>query len=265
MGNLRVLVTRPEGQQDQLVEVLAQADIDSRCLPMLALSALSHPADKRRINNQLARLTHQQLAIFISSNAVRFTANHLATLSVAWPAQLPCLAIGASTAKAIEIQAWPQVYDRHNGDRQQSSTSEGLLEKTALQSITGQNIMIFRGRGGRELLAEELIARGATVNYCELYQRSQPEYDGSILTEYLGLADGGQPVAAILFASGETLSNFCQQIEREKLSKDVFNVAVVVPSQRIFEQAKAAGFGRVYLAENASAESFLAALKASIV
>ena len=68
MSKIRVLVTRPEGQLDRLIEVLAQAQIDSQCLPMLALSALNEPADEQAIELQLSRLAEQQLAIFIKSN-----------------------------------------------------------------------------------------------------------------------------------------------------------------------------------------------------
>ena len=265
MGRIRVLVTRPEGQQDRLIDILAQAQIESECLPMLVLSALDEAADKQRMSEQLLRLADQQLAIFISSNAVRFAAQKLADLSLSWPAQLACVPIGASTAKAIEDEAWPQWLDSDPVDLLQPSTSEGLLAKKALQSVAGQHIMIFRGRGGRELLAEQLIARGAKVHYCELYQRQQPAYDAATVIDRLGFGKGGQPVAAILFASGETLSNFCHHIQREQLPMSIFDTAVIVPSQRIVELAQAAGFRRIHLAANASAESFLAALKAHIV
>ena len=265
MGKVRVLVTRPEGQRDRLIEVLAQAQIDSRCLPMLALSALCEPADEQAIEQQLSRLAEQQLAIFISSNAVRFAAEKLAALSLAWPSQLPCMAIGATTAKAIENQGWPQYHDSEPMDLYKLPTSEGLLAKAALQSIAGQKVMIFRGRGGRELLAEQLQARGATVNYCELYQRHQLAYDASTVIESCGLADGDQPVAAILFASGETLSNFCHHIQDGHVPNRIFDIAVVVPSPRIYNIAQAAGFNRIHLAANASAEGFLAALQAHIV
>ena len=265
MSKVRVLVTRPEGQRDRLIEVLAQAQIDSQCLPMLALSALHEPADEQAIELKLSRLAEQQLAIFISSNAVRFAAEKLAALSLAWPSQLPCMAIGATTAKAIENQGWPQYHDSEPMDLHQPPTSEGLLAKAALQSIAGQKVMIFRGRGGRELLAEQLQARGAMINYCELYQRHQPAYDASTVIDSCGLADGGQPVAAILFASGETLSNFCHHIQDGQLPNRIFDIAVVVPSPRIYDLAQAAGFNRIHLAANASAEGFLAALQAHIV
>ena len=49
--------------------------------------------------------------------------------------------------------------------------SEHLLASPEFAHVQGQRILIVRGGGGRELLAEQLTARGAEVAYAEVYDR----------------------------------------------------------------------------------------------
>ncbi len=52
--------------------------------------------------------------------------------------------------------------------------SEALLEADALRQVDGKRILICRGQQGRNLLGDELTARGARVAYCEVYRRRLP-------------------------------------------------------------------------------------------
>lgn len=54
--------------------------------------------------------------------------------------------------------------------------SESLLElpELAVDRVKGKRVAIFRGDGGRELLAETLRERGATVDCITCYRRSGP-------------------------------------------------------------------------------------------
>ena len=49
--------------------------------------------------------------------------------------------------------------------------SEGLIALAALQNVARKNVLIIRGDGGRELIAEKLSDRGASVHYFESYRR----------------------------------------------------------------------------------------------
>ena len=62
-------------------------------------------------------------------------------------------------------------------------------------------IAIFRGVGGRELLAETLIARGANVYFAESYQRINPQTDANLLGE---LWKKGE-LQAIIITSSEAM------------------------------------------------------------
>jgi len=47
--------------------------------------------------------------------------------------------------------------------------------------MQGKKVMIFRGIGGRDVLAETLKARGATVTFAECYQRINPQTNCDLL------------------------------------------------------------------------------------
>ena len=60
-----------------------------------------------------------------------------------------------------------------NDDAEKSITT-GAGDKL-LGALAGKNIFIIRGKGGRALLGDTLSARGAQVNYVEVYKRALPE------------------------------------------------------------------------------------------
>ena len=269
---MRVLVTRPAGQADRLVDVLEDAGITVSCLPLLHLKAVTEAEKIAAIKKQLLLLSQQDFVIFISSNAVKYTAEFLAQHDLKWPSSLPCIPIGGATAKAIEDLGWlldrvdECINGRSSGRSTESSTessneeekklsaysSEKLLVELSQRDVGEKRITIFRGEGGRELLADNLTSRGASVAYCEMYNRQHPNYSSEQFEQALG-----QNLAAILFASGETLENFYRHIQRDELQAMVENVPMIVPSERVKNLAEHKGFNNILIAVNASAEGFL--------
>lgn len=69
---------------------------------------------------------------------------------------------------------------RTSSPRPSVSDSEALLElpEFAAQAVAGKKVLILRGNGGRELLAETLRQRGAQVCAVTCYHRSPPALDG---------------------------------------------------------------------------------------
>jgi uroporphyrinogen-III synthase len=273
---MRVLVTRPAGQADRLVDVLEDAGITVSCLPLLHLKAVTEAEKIAAIKKQLLLLSQQDFVIFISSNAVKYTAEFLAQHDLKWPSSLPCIPIGGATAKAIEDLGWllDRVDECINGrinkcDTESSNeeekklsaySSEKLLVELSQRDVGEKRITIFRGEGGRELLADNLTSRGASVAYCEMYKRQHPNYSSEQFEQALG-----QNLAAILFASGETLENFYRHIQRDELQVMVENVPMIVPSERIKNLAEHKGFNNILIAVNASAEGFLQVITQQIL
>jgi uroporphyrinogen-III synthase len=115
---------------------------------------------------------------------------------LAWP-QMPTLAVGATTAASWqESGVQPQV--------PQDARSEGLLALPALNAVRGKRILILRGDGGREFLAEQLRGRGALVDYCECYLASLVPLDGAALCTQWRTAG----VDSVIIDSGEILRRF---------------------------------------------------------
>jgi uroporphyrinogen-III synthase len=114
--------------------------------------------------------------------------------------------------------------------------SEHLLALPALAETAGKRILIFRGEGGRELLADRLRAGGARVDYAECYRRGRPESDPAPVLE--ALAKGG--LQAITVFSGETLDNLLDLMG--EAAPTLFPLPLFAPHARIADHARARGF-----------------------
>jgi len=185
------------------------------------------------------------LCIFISANAVRFGLPQLGPDLARYP-DLSVIAVGNKTRDTLAaegIQA--QVPVRPD--------SEGLLAMPALSAPDSRDVVIVNGEGGRELLASELTRRGARVTEWACYRRCWPNVDVSELTE---ISTG------LIFqaSSGEMVSRLAELLAGEGQT-DLFQSSIIVPSGRVASLATQAGWGQVILAEDASDDAFMRALK----
>jgi len=117
-------------------------------------------------------------------------------------------------------------------------------------------VIIFRGNGGRSKLCDEMTARGAEVEYAEVYRRNCPAVDPETLLHYW------QPgsLDVITAASNETLENLFEMAgpEGQPMLREQ---QLVVPGPRQVACAKKLGFKKIpVVAENASDEAMVAVL-----
>jgi uroporphyrinogen-III synthase len=133
-------------------------------------------------------------------------------------------------------------------------TSEDLLALAPLEQVRGERIALFRGKGGRELLAETLRQRGAEVDYLELYSRRTPDYTTDIVDELIRR----DPIDAIVVTSAQILDVLLHLLND---NDEIKTLSVIVPSQRLLEQARSAGFTRVLNAGAANDEAVMTALR----
>jgi uroporphyrinogen-III synthase len=186
----------------------------------------------------LDALPSAALAIFVSAHAVE---KGLAAVRArgAWPARVEVAGVGDATARALRNSGFEPVISPTA-----SHDSEGLLAMARLQAVQGENIIVFRGEGGREHLRETLEARGAKVRYAQCYRRVRPAADVAPL---LAAFDRGE-VQAVSALSGETLENFVDMLGPEGASR-LAAAALVVPHPAIGSNRAAARFARIMVSE----------------
>ncbi len=234
LEGLGVVITRPRPAADGLAAALAAEGARAFVFPSLAIE----PAPlSQRSQDALARLGECSLAIFISANAVD---HGLAAARRAgpWPKGAKVAAVGEATAAALRNSGFDAVIsprERHD--------SEGLLALPELRVVKGENVIVFRGEGGREHLREVLESRGARVDYVECYRRARPAADPAPL---LQAWERGE-VHAVNALSAETLENFIAMLgeDGEDLIADC---TLVVPHPAIASHPDARRFARVLVA-----------------
>lgn len=151
----RLLITRFAPHAERLAHLLNEQGIYSLAQPLLKTEPV--------LNNGYPFIDKYDFIIAISCNAVEYTNQNL--LGDKWPLST-YLAVGETTKLLLAEKIHQPVLipiDRFN--------SEGLLALPVLQQLDNCSVLILRGIAGREFLKDELMARGATVNYYESYQR----------------------------------------------------------------------------------------------
>ena len=230
LNNKRILVTRPEHQAGHLGELISQSGGENILFPTIDILAV---LNSEILINRFNHIDEYQLIIFVSRNAVNSVFEHyLKQSDLSGSVQL--FAIGSGTAAALAARNMTEVL--HAGGQ---ADSESLLQLEALQNefVQNKNVLIVRGVGGRELLADVLTARGASVEYAEVYQRCLPEYEQQYRSD---IWQKHNPHAVIV-SSNEGLNNLLT-LTLAKDQKQLFNTPLVVMSARTVDFAKEMGF-----------------------
>ncbi|MBP6708262.1 MAG: uroporphyrinogen-III synthase [Candidatus Accumulibacter sp.] len=243
-----IVVTRPRAQAVRLAAWINEQGGEAVVFPLLEISPVVDPTP---LHAAITRLDAYSLAVFVSPNAVDFSLPALLACRT-WPAALRPVAIGPSTVAALAshgVEGTLAPLGRFD--------SEAVLELPQLQAaaVAGKRVLIFRGNGGRELLAAVLRERGAEVDYVSCYQRSAPR-DGDLL-EALWRSDR---LDALTLSASEGLRNLLDLLD-ERARACLRRTPVFLPHQRIAELARQLGLQRVILTGPADA-GIMAALSA---
>lgn len=226
-----IVVTRPAHQAGVLAELIRGDGGNPILFPVLEILEV---ADLQPLVEVIARLDTFDLAVFISPNAVAKALNQI-TARRPWPAGLLAAAVGKGSVKELRRFGISEIISP-----QRNYDSEGLLELPQLQAVAGKRIVIFRGDGGRELLADTLTARGAKVEYVECYRRARPRADAAPLLRAWARGE----VHAVTVTSSEGLRNLFEMLG--KLGQSwLRRTLLLVPHQRIAEAARELGCTRV--------------------
>ena len=199
LEGLGILVTRPAQTNAKLAELIRAAGGEAILFPTLEIVDVAGSAQLDAI---IERLEQFDLAVFISPNAVE-KGMVLLRSRRALPPALKIAAVGQGSTNALTRQGVSSVLVAPDGN-----DSEALLALPELQQVSGWRVVIFRGEGGRETLANELQRRGAEVTYLECYRRRKPESDP---TRLRALGEAGK-IAAITVTSSESARNLCAML-----------------------------------------------------
>jgi uroporphyrinogen-III synthase len=194
-----ILITRPAHQADGLAAKVHAAGGIPFLFPVLEIL---DPKDQGSLLNIVARLDEFDLAIFISPNAVNKAMSLIGTKRPL-PPKLKVAAVGQGTVRELrnfgvdEVIAPAMRFD-----------SEALLDMDDLQQVGGKRVVVFRGDSGRELLGDELLKRGAVLEYAECYRRVKPNTDTAPLLR----AWANNEMSAITITSSEGLRNLFDMV-----------------------------------------------------
>ncbi len=161
LAGRRVVVTRPVGQAQELVEGVAALGAQVVELPVTAILPIAGSAE---IDAALGRLADYQVIVVTSANGATCFAERLVSSGVAPAARTTIVAVGDATAAAlgrhgITVHLRPRV-----------ATGAAIVAELAARDLVGTWILLPRARAGRPELPAGLREAGAIVDDVAFYE-----------------------------------------------------------------------------------------------
>lgn len=253
-----VVITRPAAQAGPLAAKIAALGWPVTLLPLLEIHALDGEDECAQLQAVLARLTDYDLVAFVSPNAIDCVFAHLA----AWPPGVPLAVVGEGSKMALAAHgvtaANASITSPFDTAR---SDSEHLLLALDLPALRGKRVLIVRGDGGRDYLADGLRAAGAEVEFVTAYRRKVPTLTPALRATLENLLQHNNDW---IITSSEALRGLLAllgEMGDEKMAVvKMQQQHLIVPHARIAQTAAALGFARVTLTGSGDA-GVLAALQ----
>ncbi len=251
LSGLSVLITRPVMPASRTAARLASLGATPLVFPT---TIIEPPADVAPLNATLAKISDYYAAIFVSPSAAEMALAPLGSTPKNLPSTLNVFAPGPGTAEELNIRGVARVEMPET-----SFDSEGLLTLASLQAsaVNGKRIVIFRGNDGRELLREELVKRGATVDAITAYHRRAPNTPPTGLLELLRAGK----VNALSAMSSDAITHLVPLIAANERATLLFTLPVYASHERIAATARTAGFRNVIETEAGDAGLITALLE----
>lgn len=234
LHGMRVVITRPSHQAEPLCRAIERAGGEPVRFPALTIAPPTDPETARRA---LEALREVDWLVFVSANAVQGARELVGEALTRSPARFA--AVGEGTARSLAALGRPADLVPREG-----AGSEGLLAmpELAAERVSGARVLIVRGEGGRELLAETLRERGAGVDYAEVYRRARPavEDSGALRAAWL---EPRRP-DAVVATSPAILDNLVTMLAGSSAEAVLLGTRLVVVSERMMRAARAHRFER---------------------
>ena len=251
MSNWRLLLTRPAEECAATAAALAEHGIQSASLPLLAIESLAETAEQQAT---LLGLNHYCVVVVVSKPAARLVLERLDSHRLQPPQHQVWFSVGAATGTILLQRglnvSWPVAGD----------DSEALLalpQWAEALDVSEPKVLIVRGEGGREHIAETLRCRGAEVDCLELYRRYLPEYPAGTLLRTLR----SERLNAVVVSSGQGLLSLHELAAADW--RALVELPLFVPSPRVAQMAAQMGAKIIVDCRGAGTAALLAALRAS--
>lgn len=239
-----ILNTRPAHQQEALTQMLQGDGARVLSFPVIEIQPITPGEGQQRLRRAI---TDYDILLFVSRNAVDGAFRFVDAARLHPATRLGV--IGAATSAALRLALADSPVNVDAGlVAGEPYNSEALLQALAEYNVAGKRVLIFRGQQGRNLLGDELLRRGAVVEYAEVYRRALPA-DGA--DAFNRLLSEGMPTLVVL-TSTEGMQNLIKLVDMEA-AQALCRIPWLLISERMRESALKLGHNAaVLIAHNAS-------------
>ena len=234
-----LVLTRPRQQAAEWLQRLAVLGVTAQSLPLIDIA----PGDGRAADEAWQVLPEAALAMFVSPNAVEnFFARRPPGRS--WPAQTLAACVGPGSAQALLAAGVPARLIVQPPADAASLDSEHLWPRLRDLPWGQQRVLMLRGDGGRDWLAERLREQGAETLFFSVYQRRCPSF-GTAEQALLDTILVAPQRHVWLFSSAEAIG-YLQTLAPP--GQNWVDGCCIATHERIAARARALGIGHVVLA-----------------
>ena len=264
---MRVVITRPAGDAQAWVDALQTAGHDALALPLIEVGPAAHT---QPVAQAWAQWPSFQAVMFVSAQAVRYffdsqpadmRAEAVQADSAIWSNGPRCWATGPGTHKALMQAGVPEAcIDSPAADAAQFD-SEALWQRVSAQVQAGKPVLIVRGNDvngsapsnaalngtGRDWLAQQLQAAGASAQFVVAYERRAPVWSHEQKAQASVAAMDG---SVWCFSSSQAIQNLAQTLPAQSWAK----ASCIATHPRIAQTAQALGFGQIHMSKPSLAD-----------
>lgn len=234
-----LIVTRPGAAGRRLVDELDAAGQPALWLPAFEIGRAPDEAAARRT---LADLDRFDLAIFVSPQAARATAELLAT---PWPPATVLAAVGAGTRAAVlaSISGAAAATVIAPASDDDGSGSEALWPLLRERPVPLRRVLLLRAQAGREWLGERLRESGAEVVPLAVYSRQAYAPTEALRAR---LTEAARGAMASLFTSSDAVDALAAMLDSQPAVLQALRAGLALAAHpRIGDRLRAAGFARI--------------------
>ncbi|WP_310626163.1 uroporphyrinogen-III synthase [Limnohabitans sp.] len=262
---MRVVITRPAGDAQAWVDALHAAGHEALALPLIDVGPATNT---QAVLQTWAHWPEWQAVMFVSAQAVRYffdcqpsalRAEVAKATGAMWANGPRCWATGPGTHRALLQAGVPEAcIDSPAADAVQFD-SEALWQRVSCHIQRGKPVLIVRGKDvqasadadlvgtGRDWLAQQIQAAGATAHFVVAYERRAPVWTDAQKTHAALAATNGD---VWCFSSSQAIQHLAQALPLQSWG----NARCMATHARIAQTAQVLGFGEVNLSRPSVAD-----------